>query len=280
MSTTNPLINYFRQPAIYARLPSNGEFWPPDSLDMPENRELPVYPMTARDEISYRTPDALFNGSAVVNVVQSCIPNIKNAWQMPGVDIDAIMIAIRIATFGHDMPIGSRCPACGNEEEYTTDLRVVNETISVGDYHRTLKIGDLELYFRPLNYQQVNANSLAQFEQQKMIANVEAVADATPEIKSRTMSEALKNLTDVTMRALANSINIIRTPTSLVNDAKQIEEWVNNCDRKTFTQIRDFVLELRRSSEIKPLQIKCHNCSHEYQQPFTLDMTSFFEDAS
>jgi hypothetical protein len=94
------------------------------------------------------------------------------------------------------------------------------------------------------------------------------------------MSEALKNLTDVTMRALANSINIIRTPTSLVNDAKQIEEWVNNCDRKTFTQIRDFVLELRRSSEIKPLQIKCHNCSHEYQQPFTLDMTSFFEDAS
>jgi hypothetical protein len=116
------------------------------------------------------------------------------------VDIDAIMIAIRIATFGHDMPIGSRCPACGNEDEYTTDLRMVNETITAGDYHRTLKLGDLELYFRPLNYKQINANSLAQFEQQKMMANIESAADASQEIKSRTMSEALKNLTDVTMK--------------------------------------------------------------------------------
>lgn len=280
MSSTNPLTNYFRQPAIYTRLPSDGEFWPPDTLEMTENHELPVYPMTARDEISYRTPDALFNGSAVISVVQSCVPNIKNAWVMPGVDIDAIMIAIRIATFGHEMPIGSRCPSCGNEDEYATDLRMVNETITAADYRRTLKIGDLELYFRPLNYKQINANSLAQFEQQKMMANIEAAADASQEIKSRTMSEALKNLTDVTMRALANSINIIRTPTSLVNDPQQIEEWVNNCDRKTFTKVRDFVLDLRKHSEIKPLQIKCHKCGHEYEQPFTLDMTSFFADAS
>lgn len=280
MSSTNPLMNYFRQPAIYARLPSNGNFWPEGSLNWPQNGEIPVYPMTARDEITYRTPDALFNGSAVVEVVQSCVPNVKNAWMMPSVDIDAIMIAIRIATFGHAMPVGSRCPACNNEEDYNIDLRLVNETIQAGDYHRTLKIGDLELYFRPLNYQQVNANSLAQFEQQKMMANLEATADATAELRSRTMSEALKNLTDVTMRALANSINMIRTPTSLVNEPAQIEEWVNNCDRRTFTLIRDFVLALRNSSEIKPIPIKCGNCGHEYEQPFTLDMTSFFEDAS
>ena len=55
---------------------------------MPENRELPVYPMTAIDEITYRTPDALFNGQAVVNVIHSCVPNIKNAWEIPGTDLD------------------------------------------------------------------------------------------------------------------------------------------------------------------------------------------------
>lgn len=280
MSSTNPLMNYFRQPAIYARLPSNGDFWPAGTLDMPENRELPVYPMTARDEITYRTPDALFNGSAVVDVVQSCMPHIKNAWMMPSVDIDSVMIAIRIATFGHAMPIGSRCPSCGNEEDYNIDLRLVNETIQAGEYHRTLKIGDLELYFRPLTYQQVNANSLSQFEQQKMIANIESAKDTTPEIRSNTMSEALKNLTDVTMRAMSNSINMIRTPTSLVNDTDQIAEWVNNCDRKTFSQVRDFVIDLRSSSEIKPIPIVCGNCGHNYEQPFTLDMTSFFGDAS
>lgn len=279
MSTDNPLTNYFRQPAIYAKLPSNGQFWPVGSLDMPVNQELPVYPMTARDEITYRTPDALFNGSAVVDVVQSCVPNIKNAWMMPSIDIDSVLIAVRIASFGHEMPIGSRCPACEHEDEYNVDLRIVNETIDSSDYSRSLKLGDLELFFRPLTYQQVNANSLAQFEQQKLLSNLEQ-ADIDQEQRSKTMSQALKNLTDVTLKALSNSINAIRTPASLVNDPDQIDEWLNNCDRRTFTVIRDFVLDLRRTSEIKPLKMKCHNCGHNYEQQFTLDMTRFFEDAS
>ena len=57
----NPLRRYFRQPAIYIRLPSAGKFYPPGTLDMPANNELPVLPMTAVDEIVSRTPDALFN---------------------------------------------------------------------------------------------------------------------------------------------------------------------------------------------------------------------------
>ena len=50
--TANPLRHFFRQPAIYLRLPSNGNFWPEGDLAMPQNRELPVLPMTAIDEIT------------------------------------------------------------------------------------------------------------------------------------------------------------------------------------------------------------------------------------
>ena len=63
--SNNPLTQYFRQPAIYVKLPSNGQHYPEAALNMPANNELPVYPMTAIDEITYRTPDALFNGNAV-----------------------------------------------------------------------------------------------------------------------------------------------------------------------------------------------------------------------
>ena len=79
----NPLKGYFRRPSIYIKLPSGGNYWPQGMLEMPENGELPVYPMTAIDEITYRTPDALFNGQALVDVIQSCIPAIKNAWAIP-----------------------------------------------------------------------------------------------------------------------------------------------------------------------------------------------------
>ena len=55
----NPLAKHFRQPAIYLQLPSGGKYWPDGSIDLPLNGQIPVYPMTTRDEISIRTPDAL-----------------------------------------------------------------------------------------------------------------------------------------------------------------------------------------------------------------------------
>jgi hypothetical protein len=49
---TNPLKQYFRRPAIYLRLPSNGKFYSQGAIDLPDNKEIPVYPMTAIDEIT------------------------------------------------------------------------------------------------------------------------------------------------------------------------------------------------------------------------------------
>ena len=101
----NPLKKYFRQPKIYLKLPSGGEFYNSNELDMPENSEVPVYPMTAKDELLFKTPDALINGQATVDVIKSCIPNIRNPWSMPSIDMDAVLIAIRLATYGEKMTI-------------------------------------------------------------------------------------------------------------------------------------------------------------------------------
>ena len=132
----NPLNHYFRQPAIYVQLPSDGQFWPPGSLTMPENHELPVMPMTAIDEITYRTPDALFNGQAVVSVIQSCCPSIKNAWHCPVVDIDTLLTAIRIASYGHELELATYCPKCDHEDEYHIDLRAIMAGLRLPDYKK------------------------------------------------------------------------------------------------------------------------------------------------
>lgn len=103
--STNPLASFFRQPKIYVSLPSKGMFWTKESLEMTENGELPVYAMTAKDEIMLKTPDALISGQATVDVIQSCIPAIKDAWKMPSIDLDTILVAIRIATYGEKMDL-------------------------------------------------------------------------------------------------------------------------------------------------------------------------------
>ena len=277
--SANPLRQYFRRPSIYLRLPSGGEFWPPGTLAATENGELPVYPMTAIDEITYRTPDALFNGEAVVSVIQSCVPNVQNAWEAPATDLNSILVAVRIASYGHELELGTKCTNCGHEAEYTLDLRTVLDQLKSPDFKHTIKHGDLEIYFRPITYRQQHETNTVQFEEQKMIQMIPG-SDLPDEEKLSRLNAALKRITELTVNALKFSIAGIRTPTALVTESEFIQEFLNNCDRKLFNQIRDHVIELRQSSELKPLKMKCTECEHEYEQPLTLDMASFFETAS
>ena len=139
MISNNPLKQYFRQPAIYLRLPSQGQHYPMGAINMTVSGEIPIFPMTAIDEITYRTPDALFNGTAVVNVIQSCVPNIVDPWAIPSIDVDAILVAIRIASYGHNMEIETGCPGCKSTNTYGLDLRSVLDQLKSADYSAPLE---------------------------------------------------------------------------------------------------------------------------------------------
>jgi len=246
---------------------------------MPANGELPVYPMTAIDEITYRTPDALFNGQATINVIQSCVPSIKDAWAIPSIDLDTILIGIRIASYGHEMEFGTTCPACQDTSERTVDLRNLLATMRAPDYMASVQQGDLEIYFRPLSYKNLNDNSQLQYEQQKLL-QVIPDSEVSDEDKIAALNRAFRQLTDITIRSLTTSITTIKTPQALVAESEYIEDFLKNCDRDLFNRIRDHVLKLREQSELQPLKIKCTACNHEYEQIITLDMASFFAPAS
>jgi hypothetical protein len=277
--SNNPLHQYFRQPAIYVRLPSQGQFYPQGIIDLPPTGELPVYPMTAIDEITYRTPDALFNGQATVNVLSSCVPGIKDHWSTPTMDIDTLLIAIRIASYGHDMDFGTKCPKCGHECEHTIDLRSILDRMRTPDYNKSLKSGDLEMFFRPMTYKNINDNNAIQYENQKLLQVLPdgEIPDAE---KMTALNEALKRITRITVQALAQSIAVIKTPQALVSEPGFIEEFLNNCDRDLFNRIRDHIVDLKSQAEMQPLKITCPECKNEYDQAVTLDMSSFFEPAS
>lgn len=277
--SNNPLRQYFRQPAIYIRLPSNGQFYPPGSISMPPTGELPIYPMTAIDEITYRTPDALFNGQATVSVLQSCVPDIKDVWSTPAMDIDTLLISIRIASYGHDMDFGTKCPKCGHECEHTVDLRNILDRMRTPDYNKSLKSGDLEIFFRPMTYKNLNDNNAMQYENQKLLQMLPD-SEIPENDKMNALSAALKRITEITVQALAQSIAVVKTPQALVSEPEFLEELLKNCDRELFTKIRDHIVDLKAQAEMAPMNLTCPECSHQYEQAITLDMSSFFEPAS
>ena len=278
---TNPLNKYLRQPEIYVKLPSNGKYWPPGSLEMPISGELPVLPMSTRDEIMVNTPDALLNGEAVVNMIQSCIPNIRNAWAMPSVDLDTVLIAIRIASYGEKMEYTSTCPKCENSDNYEIDLRqFLDMPVDLQGYENAFDYKGITVSLRPLDYNSVNQQNLEQFEQQRLITMVNdtTIDEAT---KQKRFQEIFNILTTYTIQNVVGSIEKLTTPEGItVIDPMHLKDFVENSERIFFQTLKDKLLDIKNKFPEKTVSTVCDTCSNEYSIPFTFDQSNFFEFAS
>jgi len=277
--TNNPLRRYFRQPVIHVPLPSGGKYYPAGTLDMPANGEIPILPMTAIDEITSRTPDALFNGSAVMDIIGSCVPAIKDPWQLPMVDFNTLLVSVRLASFGHEMEISSACPKCGHSHVLTIDLRTVLDNLGSPNYDESVSAGDLTCYFAPMTYRQVNEVSRTNFEDQKIMQALNN-AEMPEEEKLKRLGDAFRKITELTIKSISESIAVIKTADAMVTDKPSILEFLQNCPKHVFDQIRDHTTKLREATDLTPVSVTCEECSEQYKQPFTLDMSNFFGNAS
>lgn len=253
--SANPLINFMRQPKIYLRLPSNGNYWAPGSLQVTENGEYPVYSMTAKDEMLLKVPDALMNGQAVVDVIQNCIPNIKNAWAIPSLDMDAILIAIRIATYGELM----KTPITFGEDiemEYQVDLRnVLDSLYSNISWDEAVPINEnITVFVKPIDYKAMTKSAIQTFETQKIIqvANDETMDEDS---KVKVFKESFSRLTEVTVDMITNSIYQVDTSAGSTNNPKFIKDFINNADKEIFNKIQNHLEVLKDRNTLKPIQV-------------------------
>ena len=276
VNQNNPLRQFFRRPSVYLKLPSGGNFYPPGTIDMPENGELPVFPMTAIDDITVKTPDALFNGQAVTDIIKSCVPNIINPWAVNSIDLDAILLAIRSASSSDGLDVNSICPSCTEGAEYKINLGGILSGIKAPDYNTPFQVGELAIKFRPLTYKEMNEVALSQFDMQRQFSNLDSIQDMEERmLKSK---QALQMVTEVTMKTIAKTIESIVAPNGIeVKETDYILDFLQNCDKNVFESIKDYNTKLRETSAMKPLKIKCIHCQHDYEQPFTINVTDFFE---
>lgn len=273
--SNNPLKNYFRKPALYLKLPSKGIGYNEGDINMPESGEIPIYPMTALDEITTRTPDALFNGQAVVEIIHSCAPNIVNPWHLLQIDLDPLLLAIKIATNGSTMEIESTCPGCKESTKYDINLTGMLNEFTPGDYTKLYKVDDqVEIKFKPLAYNKVNETSQKQFDLQRAFSIITRLDEG--EDKENKMSELVKEMNIVANELILDLIEYVKTPDSVVLEREFIKEYLENVSKKSYDMIRDHSINLKKSTEAKPLAFTCQQCSHQYEQPFDLNVTDFF----
>lgn len=277
----NPLQKFMRQPSIYVKLPSGGLYYPPGAIQLPENKEIPVMPMSTRDEITVNTPDALMNGQGVVDMIHSCCPNIKNAWLMPVTDLDTVLIGIRIASYGENMEYRSTCPKCENEDNYEIDLRqFMDMPINMSLYAEPFDYKGIKVFVQPMNYDAINKQNLENFEQQRLIAMVND-ADLDAEAKQRRFSEIFNNMTNYTIANMSGSIEKMITPDGvIVNSEANIADFVKNSERQFFAALQAHVEKINTAIPEKNVTTTCDSCKEQYVIPFTFDQSNFFAYAS
>lgn len=274
----NPLAKYFRQPQIYIKLPSGGRWYAENSLEMPATKELPVLAMTARDEIAVKTPDALLNGQSTVDLIESCVPAIKNAWNVPSVDMDALLIAIRIATYGPRMSINSVCPHCNTQNEHDVDLGFLTSTIKCPDYDTTVKLQNLEIFLKPQTYKTVNDANIKTFEEQRLIR---AISDdnLTEAEKLEKFNVMFKTVLNLTVKQVSGNVAAIKTEDgTVVEDPEMLADFFTNCDKGIWNAVKDRLQELANEAALKPVPVECENsdCAKEYKVPLVFEHSNFF----
>lgn len=276
----NPLIKHFRQPALWLKLPSDGNYWQPGSLNKSPSGEIAVYPMTTREEIIIRTPDALMNGEGVVKVIQNCCPDITDAWNMPSIDVDAVLIAIRIASYGNDMDVDSNCPSCKVENNHAVDLNYVLANVRKPDYTQQVEHPDIRVKLKPQRYFDVNRRNKIIFEEQRILSTItdESMEEAEKVAK---YNQYLSNLVDLNMSLLATSTEHIETTDGLVvDDPEFILEYYNNAPGQMIRDIQKQLERFNQDSSLPKVQVQCEECQHVYEVALEFDYSNFFATGS
>ncbi len=272
---SNPLSQWFRQPKIFVKLPSQGNYYPTGSLDKSSTGEYPVYAMTAKDELMFKTPDALLSGQSTVEVIKSCIPAIQDPWNMPSLDIDAALIAIRVATYGENMGVEANCPHCGVENDYDIDLVHWLDRINGWQFSPEVDLAPLTIIVRPYTYRELSQTSLKTLEHQR-IFNVINSEELSDEQKIEKFGNSFVKLTSLTVDIIAGCVAKIITPDGEVTDLDHIKEFISNSPKDVFDKISNHVNEMKKNIELPVQHVVCSSCSKEFDMPVTMDQSNFF----
>lgn len=277
----NPLQKYYRAPGVNVRLPSMGRFQSPDNVRFTATGDIPVLPMRAADEMLLKSPDALMSGMAIENLIRSCVPDIKDPTQLPTPDVDALLLAIRAATYGHSMTVEAECPACSTENAYDFDILAILDTVTELDQEYAVRLNDeVVVYLRPFNFRNSTVATTTVFQETRRLRLVEDDPSFTDEQRQTIINSSYKALNDMNVQMLAECVDKVVVPEGEVTDRKMIGDFVHNIERGWVATLEAKLKLINEAGVNKRHSIACSKCNHEWETVVEFDPANFFGQSS
>lgn len=273
----NPLKQYFRQFKLYLKLPSGTTYYQPNVIKFTDAGEVGVMPMTGKDELILKNPDALLNGEALVEVIKSCVPAVSDPRALLTNDIDALITAIRFATYNDKLETEIKCPKCGHDNLFKLDLQYSLDNMSYLDpeYVVNLESG-LSVFVKPHSFPELLRGLHAQFEQSKMTRMLENEKISDDE-RLKLFAQAFKELSTITYTLLVNSVVKVVDEANDVNvtDKTHIKEFLQNIDKQSADKISDLVQEINKIGIEHNFKAVCSECSHAWDSEIDFNPVNF-----
>jgi len=274
--TDNPLTKYFRKPAIYVSLPTKGKFNP--EIDQTIIEEVGVMPMTAIDEITMRNPDALLNGEAMISLIESCVPSIKDARKLCNIDAEALYMAIQYATNGSSLTYTHKCKECENKNDFNIDIDFVLNKFPEINKVEPVVYENLTIHMRPPTLESVTRVALIQLEEQRIVNTVKNdVSNDKDELElAKKFYKSFKRVAEYNVDLISETIDKIETPEGEVTDKKQIIEFLANVPTSVVTNMDKRVKEIAKKPEsLNNFEFKCPECDHVQKVNIEINPANF-----
>jgi len=273
----NPLSQFFRSVKMYISLPSGSAYYGPGVVNLTASGEVGVMAMTGKDEIALKNPDGLLNGEALIEVITSCVPNVINPRALLANDIDAIITAIRYATYNDTLETELICPNCKAENTFKVDMQQALDHMEFLDpeYIVDLESG-LSVFVKPYAFPEILKGLHIQLENAKIGRAIDS-QQLTDEQRSAMFGKAFKEIATTKFELLTTAIVKIQKESDglEVTDKKFIKEFLVNIDKKDVDKIHDLIEKINQIGIKRTFQAKCSACEHEWESDIDFNPVNF-----
>ena len=273
---TQSLSDFYRTKEIYTKLPSGGK-WYNSPVNLTDDGEIGVFPMSYKDEMLLRIPDSLYNGEALFDVIKSICPDITDPYEIAMIDVDVILIASRISTNEGNMQVTAKCPHCNTSENYLLGIASILSQIKTIDSIEIDLPSDLSVKFRPNTLKSINANQIKVTEASAITHNLRQ--DTPPDEAKKIFEDSLGKTTAASLLLIADSIECITLPDgSVVSDIQEILQWLYNIDSGTMKQLQKANTMQNVNGIDEMFKFVCSNeeCQKDFKSPVEFNPSFFF----
>jgi hypothetical protein len=273
----NPLKQYFRAIKSYIRLPSGTSYYTLDIIKFTDDGEIGIMALTGKDELILKNPDALLNGEAIIEILSSCVPSLKNPRALLTNDIDALITAIRYTTYNDTIETSLHCPKCKHENVFKLNLQYALDNMSTlePEYVVNLESG-LTVFVKPYSFPELIKSLHANFERNKLSKSLENDG-LEDNLRSGILAKAFREIAVTKFELLTGGIVKIVDDANGINvsDKSFIKEFLQNIDKKSVDKISDLITEINKIGIKRTFEAKCEECKHTWENEIDFNPVNF-----